>query len=228
MPQPSSSKPPPGFTRDITAIWANKRGLDAPHWPAPRPLLKPDLSNADFPAGAWAWEGDVLIARGLPAWQGGKANLWTKENYGNFVLSFDFRPTEGANGGILIRVGDIADWLQTSMEIQLLQGSPENPKQSTGALYDCLAPKRSVTVEPNHWYNMVIMAQGSRLAMFFDTELINDVKLDDWKEPRKNPDGSPNKFKQALKDRARTGRLGLQYHGKRIDYRNLLVEELPD
>jgi hypothetical protein len=54
------------------------------------------------------------------------------------------------------------------------------------------------------------------------------VKLDDWKEPRKNPDGSANKFKQALKDRAPSGRIGLQFHGKRIDFRNLLVEELTD
>jgi hypothetical protein len=219
---------PPGFTRNAADVWSGGRGLDAPRWSAPRALLKPDLSNAEFPPGAWAWKGDVLVGHGLETWAGGKANLWTKETYRDFVLSVEFRAPEKANGGIFLRVGDVANWLQTSTEIAILQGTHENPRVLTGALYDCAAPKRKVEVEVNRWHTLVIMARGPRISVFFDTELINDASLDDFPKAGENPDGTKNKFKLAPKDRPRSGRIGLQYHGKRIEYRNLLIEELPD
>ena len=219
---------PPGFSRNAADVWSGGRGLDAPRWSAPRALVKRDLSNVEFPPGAWAWEGDVLIGHGLESWAGGKANLWTKEAYRNFVLSVDFRAVENANGGIFLRVGDVANWLQGSTEIAILQGTHENARVLTGSVYDCAAPRRKVAVEANRWHTLVIIARGPRLSVFFDTELINDVTLDDWAKAGQNPDGTTNKFKLAPKDRPRSGRIGLQYHGKRIEYRNLLVEELPE
>lgn len=226
----SESRPelPPGFTRNAAEVWSGGRGLDAPRWPAPRRLLQPDLANADFPPGAWTWQGEVLMGHGVESWAGGKGNLWTKETYGNFVLSLEFRAVENANGGIFIRVGDVANWLQTSTEIAILQGTHENARVLTGAVYDCAAPRRKVAIETNRWHTLVIMARGPRLCVFFDTELINDMTLDEWTKAGQNPDGSTNKFKLAPKDRPRSGRIGLQYHGKRIEYRNLLIEELPE
>ena len=219
---------PPGYTRNAADVWSGGRGLDAPRWTAPRALVKPDLSNAEFPPGAWAWEGNILVGHGLETWAGGKANLWTKESYRNFVLSVDFRAPEKANGGIFLRVADVANWLQGSTEIAILQGTHENSRVLTGAVYDCAAPRRKVEVEVGRWHTLVIMARGPRVSVFFDTELITDVSLDDWPKVGENPDGTTNKFKIAPKDRPRSGRIGLQYHGKRIEYRNLLIEEMPD
>ncbi|MSU73347.1 MAG: DUF1080 domain-containing protein [Opitutus sp.] len=223
----ASPEPPPGFTRNVAEVWAAGRGLDAPRWPAPRPLLRPDLGNAEFPAGAWAWEGDVLVGRGVDSWAGGKGNLWTKESYGNFSLSLEFRVPEGANGGIFIRVGDVAAWQHTSTEIQILQGTAENARTRTGALYDLAASRVKNPVEAGRWHTLVIIARGPRIAAFLNAELVNDVSLDEWKLAGENPDGSRNKTKVAPKERPRSGRIGLQYHGKRIEYRNLLIEELP-
>lgn len=219
---------PPEFTRNAADVWSGGRGLDAPRWPSPRALLKLDLSNAEFPPGAWTWEGNILIGHGLEAWAGGKANLWTKETYRNFILSVDFRAPEKANGGIFLRVGDVANWLQSSTEIAILQGTHENPRVLTGALYDCAAPKRRVEVEVNRWHTLVVMARGPRISVFFDTELITDASLDEFPKVGENPDGTKNKFKVAPKDRPREGMIGLQYHGKRIEYRNLLIAELPE
>ena len=53
-----------------------------------------------------------------------------------------------------------------------------------------------------------------------------DVSIEDWKEPKKNPDGSKNKFKTALKDLPRIGNLGLQYHGQPVWFRNINVTPL--
>ena len=53
-----------------------------------------------------------------------------------------------------------------------------------------------------------------------------DVNIDHWKEPNKNPDGSKNKFKTALKDLPRSGHFGLQYHGQPVWFRNIKVTPL--
>ncbi|MGB2011617.1 MAG: family 16 glycoside hydrolase [Akkermansiaceae bacterium] len=50
--------------------------------------------------------------------------------------------------------------------------------------------------------------------------------MDDWDTPQKNPDGSKNKFKKALKDLPRKGHFGLQYHGQPVWYRNIVITPL--
>ena len=50
------------------------------------------------------------------------------------------------------------------------------------------------------------------------------MNLAQWKEPGKNSDGTPNKFKKALKDMAAKGRIGLQYNGSPIEFRNLYID----
>lgn len=49
--------------------------------PSARPLFAPDLSNAEFKPGSWAWEGGDLVARGVQPWAGGLGNIWTKASY---------------------------------------------------------------------------------------------------------------------------------------------------
>ena len=44
--------------------------------------------------------------------------------------------------------------------------------------------------------------------------------------PHKNPDGTPNKFKNAYKDMPLEGFIGLQYHGQPIAFRNLRIKPL--
>jgi hypothetical protein len=55
---------------------------------------------------------------------------------------------------------------------------------------------------------------------------IISMDLNRWKEPHKNPDGTPNKFNTAYKDMPRSGAIGLQYHGHPVWYRNLRILEL--
>jgi hypothetical protein len=50
--------------------------------------------------------------------------------------------------------------------------------------------------------------------------------LSQWAKAGENPDGTPNKFQKAYRDMARDGRIGLQYHGNPVSFRNLLIEKL--
>jgi hypothetical protein len=68
------------------------------------------------------------------------------------------------------------------------------------------------------------------VTVVFNGETVIDASLDSWPEIGKNPDGTPNKFKKALKDFARSGPIGLQgLHGKAqapVWYRNLKIKPL--
>jgi hypothetical protein len=72
----------------------------------------------------------------------------------------------------------------------------------------------------------VITARNNNITVALNGEEITKMNLDDWTEPHKNPDGSSNKFDQAYKNMAREGRIGFQYHGNPIEFRNIRIEKL--
>ncbi|PTY06921.1 hypothetical protein DB347_09990 [Opitutaceae bacterium EW11] len=210
---------PPQQTGKVDDVFSGGRGKNSALWPSPTPLLAADLSNAEFKPGSWAWENGVLVAKG-----GG--DLWTKESYGDFALSLEFRCAADSNSGVFLRCADPAEWLQTSIEVQIRQGDEPDGKHLVGAIFDVLAPTRQIAIEPGEWYRFVIVAKGNRIQVSLNGEPLTDAKLDQWTEAHKNPDGSPNKFNTPYKDMPRSGRIGLQYHGTPIAFRNLLVERL--
>ena len=59
-----------------------------------------------------------------------------------------------------------------------------------------------------------------------DGEQVNEMNVDKWDTPRKNPDGSKNKFGKAIKDLPRNGHIGFQDHGAVVKYRNMRILRL--
>ena len=185
-------------------------------------LFAPDLSNAVLEKGGWAVENGVLSARN-------HTTLWTKEPYGNFVLDLEFKVAKEANSGVFLRSGDTKKTL-AALEIQVHESTDGGKYGMVGAIYDAKPPSKSMSKPVGEWNRFTITCQDSRVMLVFNGEEVINVDLNDWKEARKNPDGTPNKFPVALKDFARKGPIGFQgLHGKAaapVWYRNLKIKVL--
>ena len=165
----------------------------------------------------WAVENGVMTGKK------GCGDIWTKDRFGDFVLEVEFKTT--GNSGVFIRTDNPKNNVQTGIEIQVENpGGPD--RHSVGALYDLVAPSKD-TSKAGDWNKYVITAKGPRITVSLNGEVICAMDLDQWTQAGKNPDGSPNKFKQALKDWKREGHIGLQDHGAVVSFRNLRVRKLP-
>jgi sugar phosphate isomerase/epimerase len=218
---------PAGFSADVRTVFAPGRGQDSARWPAPRPLFAADLSDAEMAyPGAWAFNAEGILA---PAGEpGAKPNgdLWTRESYGDFVVTLEFRTRENSTSGVLLRSSDLINWLQNSLKIQIRQGDNAQAGPLVGAVCDLAAPARPVPIKPGEWYHYVITARGSLITVELEGEEVSKVDLDRWTVPGANPDGSPNLYTKAAKDLARSGRIGLQYDKSTVAFRNLFIERL--
>lgn len=150
----------------------------------------------------------------------GKAgDIWSKERFGDFTLELEFK-TEG-NSGVFIRTDNPKNNVQTGIEIQVEKpGGPD--KHSVGALYDLRAPDKNAAKDG--WNKLRVTAKGGLLTVELNGEKINAMNLDEWTEAQKNPDGSKNKFKTALKDFKRDGHIGFQDHGHNVCYRSVRIK----
>jgi hypothetical protein len=181
-----------------------------------------DLSGWQNAAGKEPGEGWV-VEDGTLVRKPKAGDIWTKDRFGDFVLDVEFK-TEG-NSGIFIRTDNPRDNVQTGIEIQVDRPSQTPNKHSVGAVYDALAPTKEVT-KAGEWNRAVITAIDNRLTVEMNGEKIVDMDLNQWSTASKNPDGSPNKYRTALKDFKREGHIGFQDHGAGVAYRNVKLKRI--
>ena len=151
-------------------------------------------------------------------------NLYTEKEYGDFVLRFEFKLTEGANNGIGIRAPLTGDSAYQGMEIQVLDDNAAaykgklRPAQYHGSIYDVVAAQPGHLKPVGEWNEEEITAKGRQITVKLNGATIVDANLDDVKDPavlKKHP-GLANK----------NGHIGFLGHGARVEFRNLRVKEL--
>ena len=150
-------------------------------------------------------------------------NLYTKKEYGNFILRFEFKLTENANNGIGIRAPLEGDAAYVGMEIQVLDDSGSQytklrPEQYHGSIYDVFGCKRGFQKPVGEWNTEEIYADGSHVRITLNGTVIVDANLDDVKDEAKL------KKHPGLKNAK--GHIGFLGHGARVEFRNLRVKEL--
>jgi sugar phosphate isomerase/epimerase len=197
-----------------------------------RDLLTKDLSNCVYKPGdkpgSWVTEGGVLALKGgADAWTWKNRNdLWTKERYGDFILDLEFKVAKGTNSGVFIRTGDIANCVQTGIEVQIHDTTDGTRHGACGAIYDCLSPSKNMVKKTGEWNRCTITCRANKIYVLLNGEQIIDMDLNLWTEAHKNPDGTPNKFNTPYKLMPRVGHIGFQDHGHPIWFRNVKIKPL--
>jgi len=170
----------------------------------------------EAPNKGWLVEDGALVRKDKAA----AGDIWTKERFGDFILEVEFK-TAG-NSGVFFRTDNPKDNVQTGIEIQVDNPSDKLDRHSVGAIYDLVAPTKSVA-KKGEWNTMKITALDSMLSVEVNGTKVSEMDLNLWKDAGKNPDGTANKYKKALKDWKREGHIGLQDHGAGVAYRNIKI-----
>lgn len=163
----------------------------------------------------------------------GMGYIWTRHNYENFVLTLSYKLSDGANSGVFYRT-DPENPVQGGFEIQLLDDAgfqkvkgKKDAKNLNGAIYDCQGPSANPAKPVGQWNTLQLICKGPQIQLDINGLRVNEVNIDRWDTPNKNPDGSANKFKTALKDLPRTGRIGFQNHGQVVWFKDVAIHKLP-
>ena len=152
-------------------------------------------------------------------------NLYTKDEYDNFVFRFEFQLTPGANNGLGIRAEKEKDAAYYGMEIQILDHDAPiykniTPFQVHGSVYGIIAAKRAKLKPIGEWNYEEVIADGNRIKVILNGEVIVDG---DIKEAVRN--GNPDK-KEHPGLFNKKGYIGFLGHGSPVKFRNIRIKEL--
>lgn len=152
-------------------------------------------------------------------------NLYTKEEYGDFVYRFEFKLTPGANNGVGIRAPLEGDAAYVGTEIQILDNDAEiyknlNEYQYHGSAYGMIPAKREGMKPVGEWNQQEIRVQGSRVKVTLNGVVILDGDLaeatkEGTRDGKKHP-GLMNK----------SGHIGFLGHDSEVFFRNIRVKRL--
>lgn len=211
--------------------------------PAPGETVLFDGENLEaweFAPGAWEIEEDGSLVCRMEASEGDDGTvktrsmgyIWTKEEFGDFEMSLTYKISEGANSGVFYRA-EKADPVHRGFEVQLMDDEgyqkthgPLDAKKLNGSFYEGKAPEADAAKPVGEWNTLVLRCEGSRQSCLINGVKVFDVDVNDWPEAGKNPDGTSNKFKVAIKDKPRVGRIGLQNHGQVVWFKDIRVKRL--
>jgi hypothetical protein len=162
----------------------------------------------------WGVDNGVLYTTGT-----GGGWLMTEAEFADFEFRVDYKLPKMGNSGAAIRSPMQGDPAYTGMEIQMLD-DPNwkglRPTQYNGSIYDVIAASKSTVKAAGEWNTMKIVAKGRKITIDVNgTEIVN-TDLDEHKDKEKKHPG-------LTRDK---GHLGLQSHGTRVEYKNILVKKL--
>lgn len=183
----------------------------------------------------WKIEGDAMVLYPPKERKNGEGyNLVTKKDYTDFILSLDWKISEGGNSGIFWGVNEdpnLHEAYQTGPEIQILDNEkhPDAKAGTThraGALYDMVPPIKDVTNPVGEWNNCVVTINHKANSGSIE---LNGVEIVTF--PLNNPEWevmvSKSKFANwAEFGKFPTGKIGLQDHGNQVSFKNIKIKEL--
>lgn len=168
-------------------------------------------------------DGNIAI-RPKPG-KGSGGNLFTKDEFSDFVFRFEFQLTPGANNGLGIRAPLEGDAAYTGMELQILDNDAPIYKdlhvyQYHGSVYGTIPAKRGFLKPVGEWNYQEVIAKGPKIKVILNGTVILDGDLTPF---RKNgaPDGKDHPG--LSRD---SGHIGFLGHGSPLQFRNIRIKDL--
>lgn len=152
-------------------------------------------------------------------------NLYTKEEFGNFIYRFEFQLTPAANNGVGIRTPMEGDAAYVGMEVQILDCehpvySDITPLQHHGSVYGILPAMKHACKPVGEWNTEEIVADGDHIRVTVNGVVVVDGNI---RDAVKNgiPDGHehPGLFNKK-------GHIAFLGHGSEVKFRNIRIKEL--
>ena len=200
---------------------------DSSTWPD---LFATDFSNAIRSPDVWSWNGGVLSSTNKDQ------AIWSKQNYENFILDFEFKLEPASNSGAFVYSTDISShWVANTVEIQILDDPAPKwakvpPCWRCGGIFGHSVPMKSVVKKAGEWNRMTIRCQGPHIQVLLNGTLVTDANMKDWTSGKKNPDGSdiPSWMPRPLAQMATKGHVGFQgaHAGVPTHFRNIKIKSI--
>ena len=174
----------------------------------------------------------------VSAQYGGGGNLYTVEEYSDFIFRFEFCfLREGVNNGVGIRTPMGVDAAYEGMEIQILDHDAPIYKnlreyQQHGSVYGIIPAKRVKFGEPGTWNTEEIYVKGDRIKVTVNGEVILDGNIRKaCKGHNVAPDGDKkNPYTVDKKNHPglfnKSGHVGFLGHGEGLKLRNIRIKDL--
>lgn len=157
--------------------------------------------------------------------KGSGGNLFTKEEFSDFIFRFEFQLTPGANNGLGIRAPLTGDAAYQGMELQILDNDAPVYKdlhvyQYHGSVYGTIPAKRGFLKPVGEWNYQEVIVKGPKIKVILNGTVILDG---DITEARKNgaADGKSHPGLQR-----ESGHIGFLGHGSPVQFKNIRIKDL--
>jgi len=194
-------------------------------------LMEPGFQNLFNGRDLTGWEGDTkghAVENGaIVCIEDKGGNLYTKDEYDDYVFRFDFKIGPRGNNGLGIRMPLKGHPSHDGMELQIIdEQDPEyktrlKPYQRHGSVYGVAPAKENDAQKPvGEWNSQEVVCDGPNIKVTLNGEVILDVNLDDYSKGQFiDKDRHPGVHRT-------TGRIGFLGHGTRVEFRNVRVKPL--
>ncbi|MEW6356941.1 MAG: family 16 glycoside hydrolase [Planctomycetota bacterium] len=156
---------------------------------------------------AWSVQKGILTCNG-------QGSGWIRPEgiYTDFILRLDYRISPKGNSGIFLRTSEEGRPAYQGMEIQILDDRQEPlNKKSTGAIYDAVAPTGNPSGPAGKWNTVEVSCKGPVVRVVLNNKEVVNC------DTSKHPD---------LKDRLKSGFIGLQNHKSKVEFRSIRTKVL--
>ncbi len=206
--------------RDIPADEANVRlrGNDATAG------FSAIFNGKDLSGWAGAVDGYEVSDGSLACKKGHGGNLYTEEEYEDFVVRVEFKLPPGGNNGLAIRYpGEGRPAYQGMTELQVLDDTAEkyaqlDPRQYHGSIYGGVAAHRGYLRPLGEWNYQEVTVQGSTIKVELNGSVIVNADVSKITEYK---DDSPHPGRELTK-----GHFGFAGHNDPVMFRNVSVKKL--